>query len=143
MITTSRASAIPAPRVRGLPARRCRPDIFQNLQRRQPSGGAHDAAAWMSGRPAHIKVLNGSAELRVSGYGTQEEKLLQRELALKDVALAESELAFQVERREHLLVDDDVLQVRRIFGNSIDHVVAECFTLLVPVEPGPQLVRRI
>ena len=42
------------------------------------------------------------------GAGPQEEQLLERQLALEDVALGQPELALEVERRQHLPVQDDV-----------------------------------
>src|ERR1051325_254025 len=81
--------------------------VFQNFQRRKPSGRAHNAASWMCGRAAHIKVLDGRAELRITRYRTQKEKLLQRKLALENIAFTQTEFAFQIQRREHLFVEDD------------------------------------
>src|SRR6185312_3423431 len=70
--------------------------IFQNFQGRQPSRCAHDAAARMGGGSAHIKVLDRCTKLGIAGNRSQEEKLLQRELALEDVSFAQAELAFQI-----------------------------------------------
>ena len=58
----------------------------------------------MRGRTAHVEILNGRAEARVTGRGTQEEKLFQRKLALENVALAQSPLAFEIERGDDLPV---------------------------------------
>ena len=118
-------------------------EVFQNFESRQPPGRAHDAAAGMRGRSAHVEVLDRRAELRPSRHRPQEEELLQRELALEDVAFAQSELAFQIERRDYLAVQDDVFDIRRVLGNGVDHVVAKRFFLIVPVQAGPQLVRRV
>ena len=71
--------------------------------------GAHDAAAGMRGRSAHVQVLDRRAVLRPARDRTQEEKLLERKLALEDVAFGQAELAFEVERRDDLAVQDDVL----------------------------------
>src|SRR6185437_11231855 len=76
--------------------------IFQDFQRGQPSGRAHDAAAGMRCRAAHVKVLDGRAELRITWHRTQEEKLLKRKLSLKNIAFAQPELTLQVQRSEHL-----------------------------------------
>ncbi len=46
--------------------------IFQNFERRQTSRRAHDAAARMRGRSAHVKVLDGRAELCPSGNRAEE-----------------------------------------------------------------------
>src|ERR1700683_3416070 len=97
----------------------------------------------MCGRTAEIKVLDGSAELRISRNRPKKEQLLERKFALKDIAFAQSPFAFQIERRDDLLVQNDVSNIGRVLGDSVDHVVAEGFFLIVPVKPRPQLVGRV
>ena len=80
----------------------CPLEVFQDFESRQSSGTAHDAAAGMSGRSAHVQILDGSAELRPTRHRTQEEELLERKFALENIAFAQSELAFQIERRDYL-----------------------------------------
>ena len=87
----------------------------------------------MRGRTAHIKVANRRAVLRPSRHRAQKEQLLQREFALKDVAFRQAELALDVQWREHLTMNNDVAQIRRVFRDGIDHRIAELFALLVPV----------
>src|SRR5579862_3131389 len=96
----------------------------------------------MRRRTAHVEILDRRAELRVSRHRAQEEKLFQRKLTLKNVSFGKTPLALQIERRHNLLVQDDVLDVGRVFRNGVDDVVAECFFLIVPVQPGTQLVDR-
>src|SRR5580692_11538819 len=117
--------------------------VFQNLQRSQASVRAHDAAARVSRRTTHVEILDRRAVLRPAGDWTQKEKLLQRKLALENVALAQSPFAFQIEWRNDLLVKDDVFDVWSIFGNGVDDGIAESFFLIIPVQPGTQLVRRV
>ena len=64
-------------------------EVFQDFESRQPAGAAHDAAAGMRGRSAHVQVLDRSAELRPTRHRPQEEKLLQRKLALENIAFAQ------------------------------------------------------
>src|ERR1700684_4387712 len=97
----------------------------------------------MSGRTTHIKILNGRAEARIAWCGTQEEKLLQREFTLEDVAFAQSPLAFEIKRSDDLPVKDDVFDVWCILGNRVDDSIAEGFLLLVPVQAGEKLVGRV
>src|SRR5438874_6921649 len=119
------------------------PKIFENFERREPSGSAHDSAARMGRRSAHVEVLNRRAELGPAGHRTQEEKLLEREFSLEDVTFAQSPLALQVERRDNLLVKNYVFDVGRVLVNCVDHVVAERFFLIVPVQTRSQLVGRV
>ena len=109
--------------------------LLQDLQRGQAARSTHDAASGMSGRAAHPQVLDRRLVLRPARHRTQEEQLLQRQLALEDIAFGQSPLAFQIKRRYDLPPDDDVLQIRRIFRDGVDDVVAEGFALLVPMCP--------
>src|SRR3984885_7007605 len=118
-------------------------DIFENFESREAAGGAHDAAAGMRGRAAHVKILDGSAEARVSRCGTQEEELLEREFALEDVAFAQTPLAFEIERSYDLLVQNDVFDVGRVLGDGVNDGVAKGFFFIVPVETRAKLVGRV
>ena len=86
--------------------------------RRVPPGRAHDSAAGMRRRAAHVEAADRRAVLRPAGRGAQEEQLLERQLALEDVAFGQAPLALEVERREHLAVQDDVADVRRVLGDA-------------------------
>src|ERR1043166_817314 len=116
--------------------------VVQNLQRRVAARSAHDAAAGVGGRAAHVEVSNRRAVLRPAGRGAEEEELFEREFALEDVALGETELAFEVERRQHLPVQDDVTYVRRMLGDGVNDGVAELLAPLVPVAFF-QMIRRV
>src|SRR5215471_9683055 len=128
------AGSLGAPDARWFCARWGGPCILEDFERCQPSRRAHDAATRMRGRAAHIKVLDRRAELRVPRHGAQEEELLERQFALEDIAFAQAEFALQIQRREHLFVEDDVFKVGRIFGKRVDDIVAEGFALLIPVQ---------
>src|ERR1700680_2956945 len=97
----------------------------------------------MRGRAANVEVLDRRPELRPPRNGAEEEQLLQRKLTLKNVAFAEAEFALEIKRRNHLFVQDDVLDVGCVLGNGVDHVVAERFFLIVPVNTGAQLVGSV
>src|SRR5580700_1904561 len=104
-------------------------DVFQNFQSGETSRCAHDSSAGMSGRTTHIKILNGRAEARIAWRGTQEEKLLQREFALENVAFAQSPLAFEIKWSDSLPVENDVFDVGRILRNRVDDSIAKGFLL--------------
>jgi len=55
--------------------------------------------------------------------------LLERELALEGCCLSEPELALEIERRQHLPVQDDVADVWRVLGDCVDDGVAERLAL--------------
>src|SRR5579862_2382535 len=117
--------------------------VLENFESCKTSRRSHDAASGMGGRSAHIKVLNRCTEARVARCRTQEEKLLKRKLALEDVAFAQSPLAFEIERRHHLAMQDDVFDVGRVLGNGVDDSIAKCFFLVVPIQAGSQFVGRV
>ena len=81
---------------------------------------------------AHVEVADRRAVLRPARGGAEEEQLLERQLALEDVAFGQPELALEVERRQDLAVQDDVLDVRRVLGDGVDDGVAERLALVVP-----------
>src|SRR5580704_9844854 len=137
MITMSRAPVV----VSGMLSRSL--EVFQHFESCETSGGAHDAAAGVGGRAAHVEILDRRAEARVSRCWAQEEQLLERKFSLEDVAFAQSPLAFEIERSDYLLVQDYVFDVGRVLGDGIDDGVAESFFLIVPVQAGAQLVRGV
>src|SRR5690242_10769497 len=128
--------------VRRLRTKRAGLPVFQDDLARQAAIRAHDAAARMRRRSAHVEIVDWRAVIRPSRDGTQEEKLFERKLALKNISLREAKFSLEIERRQHLPADDDVFNVRRVLGNGVDHVVAEGFALLVP-SAGSQFVRRV
>ena len=101
-----------------------------------PPGRAHDAAAGMRRRSAHVEVAHRRLVLRPARRRPQEEQLLERQLALEDVAFGQAEVALDVERRQHLPVQDDVLDVRRVLGDRVDDGVAERLALRRPSVPS-------
>ena len=66
------------------------------------------------------------------GTGPVEEQLLQRQLALEDVALGQPEVALDVERRLDLHVQDQVADVRHALLDRGEHRLAERVPLVVP-----------
>ena len=83
-------------------------------------------------RSAHPQVPDRGRVVGPTRNGPEEEQLFQRELALKDVAFGEPELALEIERRQHLAMEDDVADVRRVLREGVYDGVAKRFALLVP-----------
>src|SRR3954470_21927929 len=88
--------------------------LLQYPQRRVPAWRSHDAAAGVCRRAAHVEPLHRRLVLRPAGRGAEEEELLQRQLSLEDVAFRQAEVPLDVEGRQDLAVQDDVLDVRRV-----------------------------
>ena len=68
----------------------------------------------MCRRPAHVEIAHRRPILRPPWHWPQEEQLLQRELALEDVAFRQPPLAFEIERGHDLAIADDLFQKRSI-----------------------------
>ena len=100
-------------------------------------GRSHDSAAGMRSRSAHVEALHRRSVLRPTGRRAEEEQLLERQLTLEDVALGKAEGPFDVERRQDLAMEDDVLDVRRVLRDGVDHGVAERLAMVVPACPLP------
>ncbi len=116
----------------------------EDLERGDPAVRAHDPTPRMSRRSAQPEIADGRPESGVARDRAVEEQLLERELALEDVAFGQPRRSFDVERGLDVAVQDDVADVRREFRDPVDDRVAERLPLVVP---GPelrcQLVRRV
>ena len=92
--------------------------------------------------PHIYRLPNRRAVLRPSGNRPQEQQLLERQLALKDVALAQPPFALEIERSDDLAVQDQRLQIRRVLGERVDHGIAEALALVIPGR-AVQVIRRV
>src|SRR5215475_12838490 len=113
--------------------------ITQYLARGVESRRAHHASARMRARTAKKKIPDRRSVLRPPGHGAHEEQLVEVHLAVKDVAAGQAVLSLHVERRNHLAMQDDVSDIRRVFGQSVDAAVGE--PLFHPLIPGGVLER--
>ena len=93
--------------------------------------------------PHIYRFLIGVRNCAHPGTGRRKKNCSSDKLALKNIAFAQSPLAFQIERRHDLPVQNDVANIRRVLGNGVDHVVAKLFFLIVPIQDRAQLVRRV
>src|SRR6187401_540629 len=96
----------------------------------------------MSRRSTEIQPANRRTVARPAGGRPQKEQLLDRQLALKDVALAQAEVAFDIERRQNLTMKNPVAKVRCEFTDRIDDRVAEGLALVIP-RTAAEVVRRV
>src|SRR5205085_4229158 len=81
------------------------PERTEHLERGDPARRSHDPASGMHRRPAHPQVPQRRPVPRPARNRPVEEQLLQRQLALEDVALRQTEALLDVLRREDLLVE--------------------------------------
>ena len=68
--------------------------------------------------------------------------MFQRQFALKNISFRQSKLAFEIERRQDLSMQDDVFDVRRVLGNRINDGIAKFFSFVVPIS-FLQIVRSV
>src|SRR5206468_7494323 len=99
----------------------------------------HAPAPWVRPRAGLIEATHRRGELRPPRRGSQEEQLMQRQLAGEDVAFRQAGYLLDVERRNDLPVQDLRREPR---GEALDRVhdrVAERLALRV----GPTAVQVI
>ena len=68
--------------------------------------GAHDAAARMGPRAAHVQVLQGRPVVAKAGRGPRVGQLVEAERAMEDVALVQAKVLLEVERRQRVVAND-------------------------------------
>src|SRR5581483_2900071 len=80
--------------------------ILQQRHRRIMPRRAHHAAAGMRAGAAEIESLDGRAIAGALWGWSQREKLVRGDLALKDIAVGQAIALLDIERAEHLAVED-------------------------------------
>src|ERR1043166_2212660 len=116
--------------------------IAQQFQCREPARRAHDAAAGMRARGAEIKSPDRRAIPCPASDRPHEKELIETELAVKYVAFGKAVFLLEVPRRHDLPVEDDVFQIGRVFGERVDHGVAEFFSHLRPARSEERRVGK-
>src|SRR5580765_2511792 len=93
--------------------------VAENSVRGIQTRSSHDSASGMRGGAAHIKVAYRCSILRPARSRPQEEQLFERQFALEDVAFGQTERSFDIERRQHLTMENDVLDIRRVLRDRV------------------------
>ena len=89
--------------------------IPQNLRRRQLARRAHDAAAGVRAGAALVVALDRRAVLVPAGRGAEKVHLRPHKLPGEDVALAQPHGALDVQRRDHLAMQNEITKVGKEF----------------------------
>src|SRR5712664_1896178 len=97
------------------------------------AGGAGEAVAGMRAGAAEKKAADGRFVARPIENGAHGEKLIEREFAVKNVASSETVGCFEIFGRDDLHVFDEIGQVRRVSGESLDDGVPQVIAARVPV----------
>src|SRR5687768_13519464 len=91
-------------------------EVAQDFERGEPARRAHDPAARVRAGATLIEALDRRAVAGPRRRGAKEEELVQRQLALEDVPLAQTRDALDVGRRDDLPVHDRPSDVWREAG---------------------------
>src|ERR1041384_6043608 len=83
-------------------------NIFQQLKRCISTWRTHDPTTRMRRRPAHVKVFDRRAILRPPRRRSQKEKLLERQLTLKNISFRQTKIAFEIEWRQNLTISNQL-----------------------------------
>src|SRR6266571_677114 len=113
----------PGPRAMAFSARRSAPaaddPVFPGLPERLPAGDAVHAPSRVRGGRAVVQAADRRAVVGVAGGGAHVEQLVDRQLAVEDVAADQPQLLLHVVRPDHLPVDDRAPEVGRQLGIEV------------------------
>src|ERR1035441_4299466 len=82
--------------------------VLQHLAGGVVTRRAHNSTAGVRAGAAQIQPLRRRAVARVAGHRAHDEHLIQGHLAVEDVAAGDAVAALHVERREHLLINNEI-----------------------------------
>ena len=116
--------------------------MLEDFAGRVSARQAGHAAAGMGARTAQVHAGDGRPVARVAGHRTHVEELVQRHLAVIEIAFGKTVEALEIRRRQHAPLQHDIPDARRERGERIDHPVREGLPLRVPIARA-QLVRRV
>src|SRR5947208_8938234 len=114
--------------------------VLQNLPRRVTPRGPRQTRARVTAGPAKVKSLARRSVARPAEQRPHGEELVERRLPVVDVPARERVSLLEVERRDHLPVEDEAGKTRSIFGQGLDHRIAQSVALTAPT-PALELER--
>ncbi len=86
----------------------------------------------MGSGAAHVEALDRRAVAGVAQHRPRRPQLIQRHVAVHDVAADQAELPLQVQGREDHAPQDRRLEVRRPVVDCVDDQVGDLFAVFVP-----------
>src|SRR5579871_244073 len=89
----------------------------------------------MGARPTEIKPLHRRAIIGVTENGSCGKKLIEAQGPMHDIATDKSEFTLEIQRREDLSRDHEILEARRIAIDGRDHSVGDSFASRIPALP--------
>src|SRR5438045_3235919 len=86
----------------------------------------------MRARPAQVQTCDRRAILRASNHGSKREELIERHLAMMNVAATKSVNRLEIKRSDHAPSNNQALDVRRIFRQRINDRIAKFLAPRIP-----------
>src|SRR5579863_6266908 len=125
-----------------LPTLWCAPGMAKSYSTASPEIGKHGVRAIVSGRAGHpaarmragaaeIKPLDRHAVIAVAQHRAGGKKLIQRQMAMHDVAGGEAEDALQIQRAEDLAAQDRGGKSRRMAVHGADHHIGDLLAMIL------------
>src|SRR5690348_5671414 len=108
------------------------PQIRDHRLRRVVARRAGDSPSRMSAGAAQIEAGDRHAVISMAQHWPCREQLVERQRAVKNVAVWQPEGALEIERRKALPRNNAGLESRRIGLDRIDHQVGDRLAVLVP-----------
>src|SRR5689334_24292906 len=96
----------------------------------------------MCTRPAKEQSIQRSSVLCPTRNRTHKEKLIERHVSVKDISSGQRVLALEVQRRNHLTMNNRILDSGRVLRQSVETAIGELFLYSIPVGVL-QSVRRV
>src|SRR5690606_2575601 len=108
-------------------------EVSEDLLGGEASRGSHDASTRVGARTALVVPLDRCPVLVPARGGTEEEHLGEKELAGEDVAFAQTDRPFDVERSYHLTMEDQIVEPGEDLIETILDQVTEVVPFGIPV----------
>ena len=120
--------------------------VFRSLRigsRGVLAGSAGDAAAWMCARAAQVECRDRRAVLGTAKDRAHREQLVERRLAVQDVASGEPVGGLEIARRDDLPMDDEPFDVRCVFRQRAQNHPSELVRRIGPRPAAGEGVGRV
>src|SRR5580693_1493497 len=116
-------------------------DLLQNLTRGVRARASRQSGPGMRATATKIEVVDRRAVARPVEQWPHREKLIERQIAMEDLSAAQSIDIFQILRRDDLVRQDHLGEIRSVPCQRLYNSLSERLSLALPI--GLKLVRRV